>query len=148
MKNGYVDDESHVTDAYRSAATSGTLAPLPDEVKPYGKWIHKLIEGVWNPSALDGMIENGSTPQTPENRLNENFTKKEFQELWNRINHKYAYTVNFESRELIEKAIAAINKELVVSRLSYVVTRGVQKTELKHDDMKAGSMMVQVRNAA
>ena len=79
------------------------------------------------------MIENGSTPQTPENRLNENFTKKEFQELWNRINHKYAYTVNFESKELIEKAIAAINKELVVSK----------KTELKHDDMKAGSMMVQ-----
>ena len=112
MKNGYVDDESHVTDAYRSAATSGTLASLPDEVKPYCKWIHKLIEGVWNPSALDGMIENGSTPQTPENRLNENFTKKEFQELWNRINHKYAYTVNFESKELIEKAIAAINKEL------------------------------------
>lgn len=143
VKNGYVDDESHVTDAYRSAATSGTLASLPDEVKPYGKWIHKLIEGVWNPSALDGMIENGSTPQTPENRLNENFTKKEFQELWNRINHKYAYTVNFESKELIEKAIAAINKELVVSKLSYVVTRGVQKTELKHDDMKAGSMMVQ-----
>ena len=138
-----MDDESHITDAYRSAATSGTLASLPDEVKPYGKWIHKLIEGVWNPSALDGMIENGSTPQTPENRLNENFTKKEFQELWNRINHKYAYTVNFESKELIEKAIAAINKELMVSRLSYVVTRGVQKTELKHDDMKAGSMMVQ-----
>ena len=50
-----------------------------------------------------------------QNRLNENFTKKEFQELWNRINHKYAYTVNFESKELIEKAIAAINKELVVS---------------------------------
>ncbi len=44
---------------------------------------------------------------------------------------------------VIEKAIAAINKELVVSKLSYVVTRGVQKTELKHDDMKAGSMMVQ-----
>ena len=51
--------------------------------------------------------------------------------------------MNFESKELIEKAIAAINKELVVSKLSYVVTRGVQKTELKHDDMKAGSMMVQ-----
>ena len=50
---------------------------------------------------------------------------------------------NAESKELIEKAIAAINKELVVSKLSYVVTRGVQKTELKHDDMKAGSMMVQ-----
>ena len=35
VKNGYVDDESHVTDAYRSAATSGTLATLPDEVKSH-----------------------------------------------------------------------------------------------------------------
>lgn len=27
VKNGYVDDESHVTDAYRSTATSFTFAP-------------------------------------------------------------------------------------------------------------------------
>ena len=143
--NSYIDVESHVTDAYRTASANGTLAPLPEEIKPYGKWIHKLIQGIWNPSALAGMIENGSTPQTPENKLNENFSKKEFQELWNRLNHKYAYTVNFESEELIRNAVAHIDAELMVSRLSYVVTRGEQKSELKHDDMTSSGtgMMVQ-----
>ena len=39
------------------------------------------------------------------NDLNDNFYRKEFQELWNCINHKYAYTVKFDSAELIEKAV-------------------------------------------
>ncbi len=145
IKNDYIDDTDHVTEEYRTASAGGTLAPLPTELQPYGKWIHKLVQGIWNPKALEGMIDNGSTPQTPENKLNENFMKAEFQELWNRINHKYAYTVNFDSEELIEKAVNHINANLMVSRLSYVVTRGVQKAELKHDDMNAGGagMMVQ-----
>ena len=144
-KNDYIDADDHVTDTYRTASASGNLAALPTEIQPYGKWIHKLVQGVWNPSALDGMIEDGSKPQTPENKLNDNFNKKEFQELWNRINHKYAYTVSFDSKELIEKAVAAIDKELNVSQLSYVVTRGVQRDDLKHDDMGHGGkgMMVQ-----
>lgn len=143
VKNDYIDDDDHVTESYRAASANGALAPLPENLQPYGKWIHKLVEGIWNPKALDGMIDNGSTPQTPENKLNGNFMKKEFQELWNRINHKYAYTVDFDSSELVEKAVAAINKELNVSKLSYVVTRGVQKAELKHEDMNGGSMMLQ-----
>ena len=144
-KNDYIDDADHVTDEYRTASANGTLAALPMEIQPYGKWIHKLIQGIWNPSALNGMIGNGGTPQTPENKLNANFMKAEFQELWNRINHKYAYTVNFDSEELIEKAVAHIDANLNVSRLSYVVTRGVQKQELKHDDMTSSGtgMMVQ-----
>ena len=145
IKNDYIDDDDHVTETYRTASAGGTLAPLPSELQPYCKWIHMLVQGIWNPKALDGMIEDGSKPQTPENKLNDNFSKKEFQELWNRINHKYAYTVSFDGKELIEKAVAAINKELNVSQLSYVVTRGVQRDDLKHDDMGHGGkgMMVQ-----
>mgnify|MGYP002619358934 CR=1 FL=1 len=143
VKNDYIDDDDHVTESYRTASANGTLTPFPEDLQPYDKWIHKFLEGIWNPKALDGMIDNGSTPQTPENKLNENFMKREFQKLWNRINHKYAYTVDFDSSELVEKAVAAINKELNVSKLCYVVTRGVQKTELKHEDMKGGSMMLQ-----
>lgn len=53
--------------------------------------------------------------------------------------------MSFDSKELIEKAVAAIDKELNVSQLSYVVTRGVQRDDLKHDDMEHGDkgMMVQ-----
>ena len=39
--------------------------------------------------------------------LNEaNFEKKEFQELWGRINHKAVYQVEFDSAELIGKCVA------------------------------------------
>ncbi len=95
------------------------------------------------PKALDDMIEDGSKTKVPENKLNDNFAKKEFQKLWKRINHKYAYTVDFDSEELIKKAVAAINRELSVTQLSYVVTRGEQKDDTTLDDMKDGSMMVQ-----
>ena len=144
-KNDYIDDDDHVTEIYRQDAASNTLAPLPSELESIGKWVHKLVQGIWNPSTLKDMIGNGSTPQTPENALNENFSKKEFQELWNRINHKYAYTVDFDSEELIEKAVNAINADLNVSRLSYRVTTGVQRDNLKHVDMTSGGkgMMVQ-----
>ena len=144
-KNDYIDDADHVTETYRADSAGGTLAPLPAELQPYSKWIHTLIEGIWNPKALDDMIEDGSKPQTPENKLNDNFMKTEFQELWHRINHKYAYTVSFDSQELIAKAVTAIDSQLMVSRLSYVVTRGVQRDDLQHDDMGQGGrgMMVQ-----
>ena len=97
----------------------------------------------FDPKALDDMIEDGSKTKVPENKLNDNFAKKEFQKLWKRINHKYAYTVDFDSEELIKKAVAAINRELSVTQLSYVVTRGEQKDDTTLDDMKDGSMMVQ-----
>lgn len=145
VKNDYIDDDDHVTDTYRQASANGNLAALPAQIVAIGKWVHQLVHGIWNPAALDGMIANGSMPQTPENALNDNFLKKEFQALWNCINHKYAYTVDFDSDELIAKAVDAINRELNVSELGYRVMRGVQRDELKHDDMKAGGrgMMMQ-----
>ena len=52
--------------------------------------IHKLIQAVYDESILKDMIRNGNETKVKENPLNENFQKKEFQELWNLINHKYA----------------------------------------------------------
>ena len=78
--------------------------------------------------------------QTPENRLNENFTKKEFQELWNRINHKYAYTVNFESKELIEKAIAVC---IILAILGNLVDE--EKGEALDATMEEGTFFSAVR---
>ena len=141
LKNGYIDNDDHVTETYRQAASSDRLVPLPLELEPIAGWIHRLVQGIWNPVALKGMIDSGCKPQTPENKLNENFSKKEFQELWNRINHKYAYTVDFDSNELIEKAVMAIDRELNVSQLHYVVTRGEQKVRLRHEDVSHGQML-------
>ncbi len=141
--NGYITKSGEVTETFRQDLAAGTLKPLSDDLQPYTAQVYKRVQGIFDPKALDDMIEDGSKTKAPENKLNDNFAKKEFQELWKRINHKYAYTVDFDSEELIEKAVAAINKELAVTQLSYVVTRGEQKDETTFDDMKGGSMMQQ-----
>lgn len=74
------------------------------------------------------MVEDGNKTKTPENVLNDNFYKDEFKALWKEINHKYVYTVHYDSNELIDKAIASINSELAVSQLQYVMLEGEQES--------------------
>lgn len=72
------------------------------------------------------MIENGHDTKVKENPLNDNFFKQEFQDLWKRINKRYAYTVEFDSPELIEKSIGVLNANLNVSTLRYNLVKGEQ----------------------
>lgn len=144
---GYITKDGEVTETFRKACAEETLLPLADELQPMSNSVMKLVQSIYDPSVLKGMIDDGSKTTTPDNKLNDNFMKKEFQELWRRINHKYAYTVSFDSEELIEKAVGAINKELEVTQLSYVVTRGEQKDNATLDDMKHGDMMRQKESA-
>lgn len=146
MKN-YITKDGEVTETFRKACADEKLEPLADELQPMSKSVMKLVQSIYDPSVLNGMIDNGSKTTTQDNKLNANFMKKEFQELWRRINHKYAYTVSFDSEELIEKAVAAIDRELEVTQLSYVVTRGEQKDNATLDDMKHGEMMRQKESA-
>lgn len=145
--NNYITKDGEVTETFRKACAEETLLPLADELQPISNSVMKLVQSIYDPSVLKGMIDDGSKTTTPNNKLNDNFMKKEFQELWRRINHKYAYTVSFDSEELIEKAVAAIDKELEVTQLSYVVTRGEQKDNATLDDMKHGDMMRQKESA-
>lgn len=140
MKN-YITKEGEVTETFRKACATETLLPLEDDLQPMSNSVMKLVQSIYDPSVLKGMIDDGSKTTTPENKLNDNFMKKEFQELWRRINHKYAYTVSFDSDELIGKSVGAIDNELEVTQLSYVVTRGEQKANASLEDMKNGNMM-------
>ena len=143
----YITKEGEVTEIFRKACADEKLEPLADELQPMSNSVMRLVQSIYDPSVLKDMIDDGSKTTTPDNKLNDNFMKKEFQELWRRINHKYAYTVSFNSEELIEKAVAAINKELEVTQLSYVVTRGEQKDKASLNDMKHGEMMRQRESA-
>ena len=124
--NGYIDYDGNVTDAYRTAQETGTFAQFPQEIAPMAEGIHKLVQGIFDEKVLSEIIVPANKPKFTENELNENFARKEFQTLWNYINHKYAYTVSFDSNELIEKAIRAIDEQMYVTELTYVRTVGTQ----------------------
>ena len=135
--NGYIDYDGHVTDKYRAAQESGSFAPLPDELSGMADGIHKLVQGVFDEKVLKELFASASKPQITENPLNDNFYKAEFKKLWNYINHKYAYTVNFDSDELIARAIKTIDDGLYVTELTYVRTIGAQgKDDLEFTEGK------------
>ena len=140
IKNDYVtmDGNDNITEQYHMALENNHLAPLPEHLVVYAEGIHKLIQSVFNDKILDDMIDNGNETKVPNNDLNDNFYKKEFQTLWGYINHKYAYTVSFDSNELIKKAIEAIDSELYVSMLQYTTSISEQKDTLSADEIKSG----------
>lgn len=123
--NGYIDENKNITPAYREAVANGTVAPLSQKLQPIAEGVTRLINSIFDPRALDDMVKEDKTT-TPDNRLNDNFNKKAFQNLWNEINHQYVYTVNYDSEELIRNSILHINAELEVKQLRYVMVEGVQ----------------------
>lgn len=142
ISNGYVDMKRKVTDKYRADVKMGTVAPLPEEIQPMAEGIHTLIQAVYDDSVLKDMFSDGHETKVKENPLNENFAKAEFQALWKQINHKYAYTVEFDSAELIRKSIAHINEKLFVSELQYTTTIGRQKSQMDEYEISRGDSFV------
>ena len=138
IENRYINRERKVTDQYRADLAAGTLAPLPVNLAPMAEGIHKLVQAVFDESVLKDMISDGHETKVKDNPLNDNFYKKEFQTLWNYINHKYAYTVSFDSEELIQKAIAHIEEKLVVSQLQYTTSVGQQKAQMNEHEVERG----------
>ena len=142
IQNGYVDMDRKVTDKYREEIKNGTVAELPEALKPMADGIHTLIQAVYDDSVLKDMFSDGHETKVKDNPLNENFAKKEFQALWREINHKYAYTVDFDSEELIRKSIAYIDEKLFVSELQYTTTIGRQKDEMNEREVERGASFI------
>ncbi len=123
--NDYIDATGHLTEKYHADVATEQVAPYGTKLAPIAEDVTKLIQSIFDPKALDDMITEVAAA-TPENTLNENFDDKRFQKLWNEINHKYVYTVHYDSDELIEKSIANLRANLTVTKLQYVVVVGEQ----------------------
>ena len=138
--NGYIDDNKNITAAYREAVTNGTVVPLPEKLQPIAEGVTRLINSIFDPKALEDMIVEDKVA-IRENNLNENFNKAEFQALWKEINHKYVYSVSYNSEELIHNAILHINADLDVKQLRYVMIEGKQdeKDVLEFGDTRSQS---------
>lgn len=145
VKNDYLDDDDRPSEKFKTEAAEGeffryAIAMLPEGVNSPArvKGLEKLLQSVYDPSAIEGMVKPAETKIT-ENKLTDNFKRREFIELWNRINKKHAYTVSFDDEELRAKAVEAINADLAVSKLAYTITTGKQKSKAAREDVSAGA---------
>ena len=130
IRNDYINNDFEVTDKYYKDLENDDLLPVPEDLKEIEEGIHYLVQAIFDESILDKMIKNDHETKLTENELNDNFYKKEFQNLWKLINHKYTYKVSFDSEELIDKAIKHIDDNLKVSKLQYTISQGIQHENL------------------
>src|SRR5690606_31025361 len=129
----------NITEKYHTAKKDGALAELPEELQPIAEQVFGLIDTVFSDAQL--MVpENDRKAKKLE--PNANFEKREFKELWQRINRKAAYSVQFDDAELIQKSVATLNDKdngLRVTPLQFTVQTGEQAAEATYDDLKSGN---------
>lgn len=135
IQNGYVDKKRAITEKYHQAKKDGALVDLPEELQPYADQLFQLIDSVFSENQLPDI---GDDRKPKKNPLNANFDKQEFKALWNRINRKAAYSVDFDSNELVQKAIRELDTSLCVTPLQYTIQAGEQTSAVTYDGLKDG----------
>ena len=131
--NEFIDYDQQITDKWRNRADID-IPPLPAGLEPFHYQVAELVDSL----ILD-------IPQPTDGRkpkripLNEaNFAKKEFQELWGRINHKAVYQVEFDSTELIAKCVTRSTANCRWRHCSTSFRPASKLTQLEADDLAKG----------
>lgn len=134
---GYTDKQGQLTQQYHDDKKQGTL-DFGEEFNNYKTDIVKRLDAVFNPDA----IKPENARQTKEAHFDRNkFERKEFQDLWRKINHQTYYTVDFKTEDLIERSVSALDAHLHVSEINIQVTTGTMETIKNKQQLTDGGAM-------
>ncbi len=136
--NGYVK-KGVLTDKYYEDKANGAIK-VAEEVEDSREAIINILDNIYNPNAF--MPENARSNNVELHVIDDKLNKKEFKELWSRINTKSVYTVDFETEELIKNSVQALNKELRVSKIFFKIQEGEMKDIKSKEDLMSGSSFV------
>ena len=135
VKNDYVNENGELTDKYYEDKKADNLI-LPEEFKESKESIVRILDMIYD---TKGMQPEDARKNDVDIKVNtEALNKKEFQELWKKINVKSIYAVDFEGQELIKKAIDALNSKLKVSKMVVNITTGTMKNINSKQDLFDG----------
>ena len=134
ITNGYVK-HGELTDKYYEDKKTGNLV-VPEEFKENKESIVRILDMIYD---TKGMQPEDARKNDVDIKVNaETLNKKEFQELWQKINVKSVYAVDFDSGELIAKAVNALNSGLRVSQITVDITAGEMRDIKSKQDLFAG----------
>ena len=118
-KNDIVDDDDKITSSGKEKIESDDI-PVPEALESYKTSIAQLLKTVYSGEAPKPEDER----QTVTLNTNNNFAKKEFQELWKKISLKTIYEVKFDSDKLIKDSVAKIDEKMHISKRIYQIKSG------------------------
>jgi len=122
---GYIDSERKITEEFVKSIEQNNFIVLP-QLENFKEQVAEFMMGVHSTNTYNP-TENELSNSLPKIlNLNENFAKKEFQELWNKLKVKTAYKVSFDTTELIKNSVLAIDNELKVRQVTITIVIGAQ----------------------
>jgi type III restriction enzyme len=137
IRNMYVyDDNDNLTEKYYKDLEEDKVK-LPEEVMDFKEGIIQLVGKIYSEGTTP-LVDDGRAQNIKKLEVNENFKKKEFKELWNKINVKTAYYVDFDTDELIKNCIIALDKDLRISNIIYQVKTGEMESISSKEELEKG----------
>ena len=128
--NGYVDKNGALTDKYYADKANNAVR-VAEEVADCADAVLSIIDSIYDSRAMQP--ENARDKNVELQIDPEKLAMPEFKALWQRISPKSVYVVDFDTKELVEKAISSLNRNLRVSKIFFKVETG-EMNEIKSKD--------------
>ncbi len=143
--NGYIDRKGALTDKYYEDKANGEIK-VAEEVADSTTSVLAIIDSIYDERSMQPENARSSNVelQVDEDKL----AMPEFKALWSRINAKSVYIVDFDTEELIRKAIAALNSKLRVSKIHFQVETGAMTAIKSKEELLSGVSFVKEESAS
>ena len=137
--NGYIDRKGILTDKYYDDKANGDIK-VAEEVKDSIASIVEIIASVYDNKSFG--IENARSNNVELHVDEDKLAMPEFKALWSKINSKSVYVVDFDTDELIEKSIHALDRKLRVSKIYFRVDSGEMNQIKSKEELESGASFV------
>lgn len=132
--NGYIDRKGVLTDKYYADKANAELK-VAEEVQDSAADVIAIVDSIYDSRSMqpENARSNNVELQVNPDRL----AMPEFKALWKRINSKSVYVVDFDTDELVRKAITSLDAHLRVSKIFFKVETG-HMDDIKSKDALLG----------
>lgn len=137
--NGYIDKKGVLTDQYYRDRANNELE-VAEEVADSAISVIAIIDSVYDPNVM--MPENARSNNVELRVEEEKLAMPEFKALWSKINSKSVYVVDFDTDELVQKCVAALDSKLRVPKIYFRVETGTMDEINSKDSLLSGDSFV------
>lgn len=137
--NGYVDKKGILTEKYYADKANDELN-FGEEVQDYSSSIVQIIDSIYDSRSMQ--FENARSNNVELEVDEDKLAMPEFKALWQRINSKSIYVVDFDTDELVKKSVESLNRNLRVSKIFFKVETGTMDRIDSKDDLLSGTSFV------
>lgn len=137
--NGYIDKKGLLTDKYYEDKANGELK-VAEEVADFAASVFEIIDSIYDSRSvgIEDARKNNVELAVDEDKL----AMPEFKALWNKINSKSVYVVDFDTDELVRKSINSLDKKLMVSKIYFKVETGAMEQITSKEALTNGASFV------